>query len=92
LPDTLYEGPPDARQAPDPNLPTSRFRPKYRQLSPIEEQIHDAIKAKAEDLEATFTRALIAQELRSVSAGREIALALTKLEESVMWAVKGLTK
>lgn len=83
----LYEGTPDSRQG-DADTVTSRFRPKYRALSDREKALHDGIKDWAAGMEAKFNEV---SSLNSAS-GREIALAMTKLEESVMWAVKGLTK
>lgn len=79
-----YAGAPDARQA-EPGAAAeapSRFRPRYRTLSPEELAAHDAIKAEAERLEALFMR---------IAPGRYRALAVTALEESIMWAVKELT-
>ena len=78
----VYEGAPDARQSEDPNMPTSRFRPRYRALSEDEKKLHDEIKAKATELEALFER---------VKGGRYRALGFTALEESVMWTIKELT-
>lgn len=78
----LYEGQPDARQAQTPQVPESRFRPRYRQLSQGEIDLHDAIKDKAEELAQLYER---------VFPGRYRALGITALEESVMWAVKELT-
>lgn len=68
--------------------PMSRFRPAYRKLTDGEKALHDQIKAKAVEMEA-----LIAQvdESRAAGIGLYKSLALTALEESVMWAVKGLT-
>jgi hypothetical protein len=78
----LYEGVPDARQTGEVDMPTSRFRPRYRALTNGEKALHDAIKDKAAELEALF---------ETVKAGRYRSLAFTALEESVMWAVKELT-
>lgn len=50
-----FEGVPDARQAGD--IRPSRFRPQYRALSDAEKALHDAIKAKAAELEALFEKA-----------------------------------
>lgn len=77
----VYEGAPDGRQAQEP-ITTSRFRPRYRQLTDDEKALHDEIKLKAFEMEALFDR---------VKAGRYHSLALTSLEESVMWIVKELT-
>ena len=77
---TVFAGTPDARQGGD--IIVSRFRPVYRALSNKEKALHDEIKAQAERMEALFAQA---------GAGRYSSLALTSLEESVMWAVKQLT-
>ena len=58
-----------------------RFRPTYRELTPIEKQRIDRIKAKAMELATEFYP----------FDSREKSLAITKLEESVMWAVKAIT-
>lgn len=76
----VYEGQPDARQAGD--IKPSRFRPRYRKLEPTEVELHDAIKAKAAELE---------ELMEKVGPGRYTSLALTALEESVIWSVKQLT-
>jgi hypothetical protein len=57
----VYEGAPDSRQSADVAMPTSRFRPMYRALAPEEKALHDAIKAKATELESLFEQA---RELR----------------------------
>lgn len=46
----------DARLGPAVDRP-SRFRPRYRQMTPAEVALHDEIKAKAAELEALFDRA-----------------------------------
>jgi hypothetical protein len=76
----LFEGQPDERQQGD--ILPSRFRPRYRALSDEEKALHDAIKDKASELEALFD---------AVDDGRYKALAITSLEQSVMWIVKELT-
>lgn len=78
----VFEGKPDARQSDDTAMKPSRFRPKYRALTDDEKALHDAIKAKAAELEELFER---------VKVGRYKALAMTSLEESVMWIIKELT-
>lgn len=78
----IYEGKPDDRQSADTAEKVSRFRPKYRALEADEKQLHDDIKAKAEELESLFEK---------VGPGRYASLAFTSLEESVMWIVKQLT-
>jgi hypothetical protein len=77
----VFAGKPDARQG-GPDVKPSRFRPVYRALNDDEIALHNAIKAKAEELEA-----LIGKGPQS----RYGSLAITALEESVMWAVKALT-
>ena len=63
------------------------FRKEYRKLSEAETARIAAIKDKAEELYSMLapTTATI------IESPRELALARTKLEECVMWAVKGLT-
>ena len=78
----LYEGKPDARQSADPKMSTSRFRPRYRALTDDEKALHDQLKDKATELEALFAK---------VKPGRYNALAVTSLEQSIMWIVKELT-
>ncbi len=78
----LYEGKPDARQSASVNEPVSRFRPRYRALTDEEKVLHDAIKTKAGELEALFNQ---------VKLGRYSSLAMTSLEQAVMWSVKELT-
>lgn len=77
----VFEATPDARQSGE-AIPTSRFRPRYRALSDDEKALHDAIKAKAVELEELFEK---------VKPGRYRSLGMTALEESVMWTVKELT-
>jgi len=78
----VFEGTPDARQSEDTALKPSRFRPRYRALTDEEKALHDALKYKAAELEDLFAR---------VKMGRYNALAVTALEQSVMWIVKELT-
>lgn len=78
----LYEGKPDGRQDTSGELTPSRFRPRYRQLTDAEKDLHDEIKTKAQELEELFER---------VPDGRYKALSMTALEEAVMWNVKQLT-
>lgn len=77
----LYEGKSDGRQA-DTAIPVSRFRPRYRALTDEEKKLHDDIKDKATELEYLFNK---------VKPGRYNSLAITSLEQSVMWVVKELT-
>ena len=78
----LYEGKPDARQSADVKHPVSRFRPTYRALTDDEKSLHDQLKDKAAELEVLFSK---------VKPGRYNALAITSLEQSIMWIVKELT-
>lgn len=79
----IYEGTTDSRQASDTEeLKPSRFRPRYRALSDSEKILHDALKSKAVEMEELFNQ---------VKDGRYKSLALTSLEESIMWIVKELT-
>jgi len=57
------------------------FRPEYRKLTDTEKQTVARIKDKAAELAVEFFP----------TDGREKSLAMTKLEEAVMWAVKGVT-
>jgi len=79
----VYEGPTDARQSDDPAEPLSRFRPRYRALSNDERRFHDDLKAHY---------AMIEHMVDQLPEGRYRSLAMTSLEESCMWAVKGLTE
>lgn len=78
----VFDGKPDGRQSDATDMPVSRFRPRYRALTDDEKALHDAIKDKAADLEALFG---------NVKPGRYNSLAITALEQSVMWVVKELT-
>jgi hypothetical protein len=59
------------------------FRKEYRPLTMDEADAVKSIKEFAEELHACI--------YGQVKEGREKSLALTKLEECVMWAVKGVT-
>jgi hypothetical protein len=78
----VFEGEPDARQSADVAAPVSRFRPTYRALTDDEKALHDELKAKAVELESLYSK---------VKTGRYSSLAMTSLEQSVMWIVKELT-
>ena len=60
----------------------SRFRNTYRTLTADEAARIGNIKVMAERLE---------EAIDSIPDGREKSLALTKLEEAVMWACKALS-
>lgn len=78
----VFAGTPDARQSDQIETAVSKFRPIYRALTDDEKALHDAIKAKTDELDALFNQ---------VKPGRYRSLAMTALEESVMWCVKELT-
>ena len=63
-------------------------RKKYRELSDDEKEAVSLIKDQGANFIATI------EGIENVSGGgaREYALARTKIEEAVMWAVKGITK
>jgi hypothetical protein len=73
--------------------PMSRFRPRFRKLTDEELALHDAIKGGAHALEQMFTQVdLGSSNPETVSEKmRYRALAMTALEQAVMWAVKALT-
>jgi hypothetical protein len=77
----VFEGQTDGRQA-DTAIAVSRFRPRYRALTDEEKLLHDLLKDKAAELEILFAQ---------VKPGRYNSLAITSLEQSVMWIVKELT-
>lgn len=54
-------------------------------LSEEEKLQLDALKSHAQELHDVISEATLTMN------GREMALAKTKLEEAVMWAVKGIT-
>lgn len=65
----------------------STFRKEYRQLTATEQESVEQIKDAAERLDILIN--IAGAEHRSDL--RTLALARTKLEECVMWAVKGIT-
>jgi len=85
----VFAGAPDARQSADVAHKVSRFRPTYRALTDDEKALHDNIKAKAMELEALIDT--LNERKGAPERWRYRALAMTALEEAVMWAVKGLT-
>ena len=72
------------------------FHAKYRELSDEEKSLMENIKVKAAELYDLMDSVIRSEDTDTSEGpavnGREVALAKTKLEESVMWAVKGLTK
>ena len=63
------------------------FRPSYREFSEDKKKVIKIIKDKAGDLLSYFPR-----EDNMKPINREVSLAITKLEESIMWVVKGMNK
>lgn len=59
------------------------FRPVYRELSGDEKKAIDDIKD---------TATLLQDQIERTGAGRYQSLAITSLEQAVMWAVKGVTE
>ena len=64
------------------NIGDMVFRKRYRQLTEDEVHAHDILKEQAVALYNTIW---------DLPLSREQEIALVKLEEAVMWAVKGLT-
>ena len=77
----------------------SIFRPKYRKLDDDELERMNNVKAQAQELWDSIDDAMnhrfgVPEDTREpvpMAACREHSIARTKLEEAVMWAVKGLT-
>lgn len=75
--------------------PSDVFHPVYRELSGEEKDLMAKVKEKALELYELLVLVQYpneSSEPKASSNGREVALAKTKLEEAVMWAVKGITK
>lgn len=81
----VFEGQPDARQSSKVDHPVSRFRPTYRALTDDEKAHHDHIKSIAVELEKSI------EYINGGKSSRYKSLAITALEESIMWAIKDLT-
>ena len=60
----------------------SIFRIAYRELTAEEKQLILDIKTKAEELEVLIAKS---------GTGRYLSLAVTSLEQTVMWVVKHIT-
>jgi hypothetical protein len=65
---------------------TNIFRPVYKELSEEERKHIEDVKNKADELYHLLPKT------DGRGSNREVAVAITKLEEVVMWAVKGMTK
>jgi hypothetical protein len=66
---------------------TTIFRQSYRALTEDEKSLMSQIKETAQELYELFPKTDDGR-----AKDRETSLAVTKLEESVMWAVKSITK
>lgn len=105
--DQYEGGQADSRMVLENDERPSVFRPKYRKLDGDELELMNAVKAKAQELWDVIDVAYEARGARLIASGevpaprvelppgppncRSLSIARTKLEESVMWAVKGLT-
>jgi len=88
---TIFQGTPDARQAATSPAPDAGpFRRRYRPLNDAEVNFHDRLKDKATELWALYDE-LLSENGLADGAARDIALAKTHLEDSVMRAVRALT-
>lgn len=70
-------------------------RPTYRELDPQEKDAVQRVKELGNDFLQTLDDLQNGGDLplsTTATIGREFALARTKIEEAVMWAVKGITK
>lgn len=63
------------------------FRKVYRELTDEEKGTLDELKSEAEQIEL-----IIEKQKAAGKNPRHLALAMTKLEESIMWAVKAVTE
>ena len=66
--------------------PINIFRQEYKELDSRTKQHVLDVKDKANELFHLFPKN------GEKGVNREISLAITKLEETVMWAIKGMTK
>jgi hypothetical protein len=67
------------------------FRRKYRKLTASDTKNIDAIKDAADKLLDILNEIQLASTPGTYADSRSMAVARTKLEECVMWAVKGVT-
>jgi hypothetical protein len=67
------------------------FRKAYRELTDAEKEHVEQIKDAAERLEALILEIRTPGIAKAGLLGRRKALALTNLEQAVMWAVKAAT-
>ena len=65
---------------------TDRFRKIYKELDEPSKNMMLLIKHMASELEEAYNQIEVAK-----GPSRELSLALTNLEQSVMWAIKSVT-
>lgn len=70
---------------------SNTFRKAYRDLTADEVRAIESLKDAAEDIEAQIDAVLGKGPGLPEGRGRALALAKTKLEEAVMWAVRGIS-
>lgn len=88
----VFSGAPDARQAATSPAPEGGpFRRRYRKLDDAEAKYRDLIKDTASELWKLIDELPAARSAPDPTVGRDIALAKTHLEDSVMRAVRALT-
>jgi len=63
------------------------FRKEYKPLTDEQKKWMEEVKTKADELLLAIDKPRNAE----FAGNREIALAKTNLEQSIMWAVKGIT-
>lgn len=68
---------------------TDTFRKEYKPLTEEQKMQMAAVKDQAEALLETFNKIVPAEERSERS--RCMAIARTNLEQTIMWAVKGIT-
>lgn len=68
---------------------SNRFRREYRPLHEFEANLVATLKVQAEVLAKTYD--VVIDAPHDFPNQRMIAIAMTKLEESVMWATKAIT-
>lgn len=78
----------------DARTTNNTMRHQYRVLSEEEKVVVDGVKRLGTLFLLTLddAKAVLAETNISTDVNREFAIARTKIEEAVMWAVKGITK
>ena len=75
----------------DQRIESNTMRHQYRTLTEKERAEVDAVKSKG-DYFLKLIGTIASSYPEAKGPHRELALARTKIEEAVMWAVKGITK